>query len=82
MSERLIAKENLSAYERWEGISFDGPEPGQRETVVLPTADEVEALTQRAHDEGYAAGMLEARDEARKLATGELDHVVGSPRTE
>jgi flagellar assembly protein FliH len=68
MSERLIAKENLSAYERWEGISFDGPEPGQRETVVLPTADEVEALTQRAHDEGYAAGMLEARDEARKLA--------------
>ncbi len=68
MSERLISKENLSAYERWEGISFDGPTPGQKETVVLPTADEVEALTQLAHDEGYAAGLQAARDEARRLA--------------
>jgi flagellar assembly protein FliH len=68
MSERLIAKENLSAYHRWEGISFDGPKPGERQSVVLPTADEVEALTQRAHDEGYAAGLQEARLEGRRLA--------------
>lgn len=68
MSERLIPKEDLSAYQRWEAISFDDPTPGASQNVVLPTADEVEAFQQRAHDEGYAAGLLEAREEVRRMA--------------
>jgi flagellar assembly protein FliH len=84
MSERLIPKESLSAYQRWEGISFDGPEPGARETVVLPTADEIEALQQRAHDEGFAAGLLEAQQEVRRLAaiSGALQGAVSGIEAE
>ncbi|MGA2549976.1 MAG: flagellar assembly protein FliH [Burkholderiaceae bacterium] len=68
MSERLISKENLAAYERWEGISFDTPKLAERKNVVLPTADEVEALQQRAHDEGFAQGLQEAKEEVKRLA--------------
>lgn len=51
MSERLIPKERLSAYQRWEMASFDPPQ--------LNAVDPVEAARAAAQEEGYAAGYTE-----------------------
>ncbi len=69
MSNRVIPKEQLTAYQRWELGSFtEGDAPQEQgalepETesppVALPTAEEVEAIHQQARDEGYQAGYAE-----------------------
>lgn len=62
MSSKIIPKEQLSAYQRWELDSFDekaaaevGPD------VVLPTAEEIEHIQQQASREGYSAGYREGK---------------------
>ena len=84
----MIAKDRLTAYQRWElptfGIAKDGA--GGVSADKLPTAAEVEQIHQQAHEEGYQAGYAEgaqrarleeqaARDEAQRLAemVGMLD---------
>src|SRR5665213_2631428 len=67
MSERFIPKEQSSAFERWQAVSFDKPSPERRAAVILPTADQIVALQQRAHDEGFASGLAEVRAQARQL---------------
>jgi len=68
-----------TAWERWELASFDKPDekveadkPLDEETVVLPTAQEIEAIYQQAKDEGYQVGYQEGKaqvvDEATRLA--------------
>lgn len=73
MSNRVIPKEQLTAYQRWELGSFAGEEAPQsaapdesagpvdeaEQPVSLPTAEEVEAIHQQARDEGYQAGYAE-----------------------
>lgn len=81
MSDTDLGK--LSAWERWELADFDGParkpasagqpsEPPPEPAVPMPTAAEVEAIVQRAHDQGfqtgYAEGQVKAREEAARLA--------------
>lgn len=79
-----IAKEGLTAYQRWELPTFDlaQEDAGAIPAVTLPTAAEVEHIHQQAHEEGYAAGAQKARaeeqaarDEAQRLAgiIGALD---------
>lgn len=75
-----IAKEQLTAYQRWELPTFDLAKKAEAiPAVTLPTAAEVEHIRQQAHDEGYeegyAAGAQKARneeqtarDEAQRLA--------------
>jgi flagellar assembly protein FliH len=66
----LIAKEDLSAYERWELNSFDAP--GKRGPVSLTTVAQVEKIHQQARLDGYQAGLKEGRQradaEAERLA--------------
>jgi flagellar assembly protein FliH len=64
---RLIPKEHLTAVERWEIGSFDRVKQAPMEPIELPTAAELEALQQHAHDEGYQAGLGEAQAEGVKL---------------
>lgn len=59
MSSKLIPKEQLSAYQRWELDSLD--ETTVTNTVPLPTAEEVENIHRQAYQEGYAAGYQEGR---------------------
>lgn len=81
MSDAAIPKEQLTAYERWELPQFDTaqqrsghftPTSHSRRGVVMPTASQLEALQQQAHDEGYqagyAAGAQAAALEAQRLA--------------
>ena len=72
---RVIPKEQLSAYQRWELGSFDpasaaplpephplpppGPEPVL--SVAMPTAEDLERIQQQAWQEGYDLGFAEGR---------------------
>lgn len=72
MSSSIIHKEQLTAFERWELASFDS-HSGRKihspaiNTTTLPTVSEVESIRQLAHDEGYAAGIHEARSDASQI---------------
>jgi flagellar assembly protein FliH len=81
----LITKEKLTAYQRWELGAFDGAAPKPKAAaqaqgtdngppaVKLPTAEDIEAIHQDAHRQGYAAGYDEgtarSRMEALRLHT-------------
>lgn len=64
MSSKSIPKEQLSAYQRWELSDFGQPSDG----VKLPTADEIQRIQQQAYQEGFAAGMKDARAEGQSVA--------------
>jgi flagellar assembly protein FliH len=80
---KVIPKEQLTAYQRWELAAFDDAadtlarpqtHPTQDETddkVVLPTAEEIEQLHQEAWSEGYQLGLAEGRKAG--LAAGQND---------
>lgn len=73
---RVIPKEQLTAYQRWELGSFDAaqPEPSPEETpappqpepeavlsVPLPTAEDIERIQREAWQEGHDLGFSEGR---------------------
>lgn len=67
----VVAKEGLTAYQRWELPSFNH----EREAVdpsTLPTAAEIEQIRQQAQEEGFQAGYAEGaqkvREEIQQLA--------------
>lgn len=82
---KVIPKEQLTAYQRWELATFDEglsaemptppplvepePEPAPEAQVVLPTAEDIERLHQEAWQEGYQLGMEEGRKDG--LAAGQ-----------
>ena len=67
MSSRVIPKEQLTAYQRWELLGLDEggsaaqgrPPPEETVTVSLPTAEELERIQQQAAREGFKAGHEE-----------------------
>ena len=64
---RLIPKEKLTAYQRWELASFDevpDPPPGHQPEVpenVVSSEVLIAAELEKARQEGYAAGLQEGR---------------------
>jgi flagellar assembly protein FliH len=80
---RVIPKESLTAYQRWELGAVDVPQarnaqetgPAGEElptlAVTLPTTEELERLHQTAWEEGYALGMEQGRQAG--LAQGESE---------
>ena len=78
VSNAVIPKENLTAWQRWELGSFEQKKASpatQRKPAAsgLPTADEIERIHRDAHKQGYDAGYEEgtarARMEALRLHT-------------
>ncbi len=72
MSGKVIPKEQLTAYQRWElgGLDSGAPSPLWEEAgetpevssgVTLPTAEELERIHQQAWQEGYRLGQEEGR---------------------
>jgi flagellar assembly protein FliH len=68
MASRVIPKEQLTAYQRWElsGLEGHGQPGGQAPTrrpeeaaVGLPTAEQVEQIHNQAREEGYKMGQEE-----------------------
>jgi flagellar assembly protein FliH len=74
----MIAKEQLTAYQRWELPTFDLAKKDVGAAAALPTAAEVEQIHQQAYEEGYAAGAQKAHDEAQRLTKiiGVLDQAL------
>ena len=64
MSETVIPKEQLTAYQRWELPAFDAVQ----NIVTLPTAAQLELIYKEAQDEGYRAGAQQATQEAQRMA--------------
>lgn len=64
MASDPTQKEKLTAYQRWELNAFDD----SRESVKLPTADQIQRIQQQAYQEGFAAGMKDGRAESQVLA--------------
>jgi flagellar assembly protein FliH len=63
----LVAKEQLTAYQRWELPTFDmAPQAVEvLPTVSLPTAAEVEQIQKQAYEESYAVGYAKGAQKAR-----------------
>src|SRR4051812_22105646 len=69
---RVIPKEELTNIERWEIGPFNSSRKKSASNdpaIKLPTAAEIEALQHQAHEEGYQAGLAQARAEAERLHT-------------
>ena len=56
-SDTAVPKEKLSAYQRWELDSFDGPRRANGSD--LPSVEQLERIQQQAQQEGFAAGFRE-----------------------
>jgi flagellar assembly protein FliH len=63
----LIAKEQLTAYQRWELPTFDITPPVVEviPTVSLPTAADIEQIQKQAYEESYAEGYAKGAQKAR-----------------
>ncbi|MCX7141066.1 MAG: FliH/SctL family protein [Proteobacteria bacterium] len=57
-SDTAVPKEKLSAYQRWELDSFDGPRRING-SVQLPSVEQIEGIQRQAQQEGFAAGFRE-----------------------
>jgi flagellar assembly protein FliH len=88
MSNVVIPKENLTAWQRWELGGLDQPKSAtapqhKSASTRLPTAEEVEHIHRDAHkqgfDAGYEEGTARARMEALRLHTlvEHLDQALG-----
>lgn len=67
MSNVIIPKAQLSAYQRWELNSFDGSAPDNTPAVILPTAAQIERIHEKAREEGYQEGKSLALTETQRL---------------
>lgn len=79
MSDAVISKDRLTAYQRWELPTFNAkqaiaapaaedPPPAPPVVLpVLPTAAEIEQIHHQAHEEGYRAGFAEGEQLAQRL---------------
>jgi flagellar assembly protein FliH len=74
MSNPVILKEALTAFERWEMPQFSNPDSrskknsgGNNPEIVLPTAAELEEIQRQAHEEGYQAGYAEGSQRMTEL---------------
>lgn len=54
---KIVPKEQLSAYQRWEMDAFD------QAPVALPTAEGIEQIQRQAHQEGYQEGLQQGREQ-------------------
>lgn len=89
MSSRIIPKEQLTAYQRWELLGFDESTPSSAEggaaaedpvTVNLPTAEELERIHQQAAQEGFKIGHEEGYkagyEMGRQAAAGDAERLA------
>lgn len=75
-SPSVIPKKQLSSFQKWELGSFEtnlvnnttqldaSVDQAAKETISLPTAEQIEAIYQQAKNEGYQAGYQEGKQHA------------------
>lgn len=75
-SDLAVPKEKLSAYQRWELDSFDGPRRAKGSTQ-LPSVEQLERIQQQAQQEGFQAGFREGGALAAQHAA-RLGELIGA----
>lgn len=79
-SNRVIAADRVVGLQPWTIGGFDAvdadaataataPDDARVRAEHLPTVDEVAAIQAQAHEEGFRAGLAEARDDNQRLTT-------------
>jgi flagellar assembly protein FliH len=76
LSSPATPQAQLTAYQRWELASFDGPKQSGR-ALLLPTAEQLQRIQEKAHEEGYAAGYREGGARAAG-ETARLQQIVAA----
>ncbi len=73
MSDRMIPKEQLTAFQRWELASFDGAaRKGQADPAqAASTAEQLQRMQKKAYEEGYAKGHEAGHAAGMQLAARE-----------
>ncbi|HTN67035.1 MAG TPA: flagellar assembly protein FliH [Burkholderiaceae bacterium] len=81
MSNGVIPKEQMSAFQRWEMASFNErpPSPPAAPKVEYPTIEELaeirDAARRKGHDEGWADGRAAGLAQGQAEAAAELQHL-------
>lgn len=81
-SSKLIAKENLTAFERWELPNVETPAESHSEEVddaaelaELMTAEKLEEIHRQAYDEGFQSGRREGLQAAQSEVRAEVQRL-------
>jgi len=72
MSDVIIQKEQLTAYQRWELPAFDIAKVAD----AVPTVAQLEHIQQQAHEEGYNAGYAKGYAEGAQKAHAEAQRLA------
>lgn len=85
VSTPAVAKEQLTAYQRWELASFDAAPQARPAAIAQPAAPsvdlaakhaaELQQARQQAYDQGYAAGHQAGFAEANQQVIGETEQM-------
>lgn len=73
MSNVIVPKEQMPAYQRWELASFD--KRSTHSDVELPTAEQLERIQQQSREEGHATGYAEGYEKGRTQAAQEAQRL-------
>lgn len=86
-SPSVIPKKQLSSFQKWELGSFEtnlvnnttqldaSVDQATKETISLPTAEQIEAIYQQAKNEGYQAGHQEGKQHATVEMETTIQHL-------
>lgn len=86
-SPSVIPKKQLSSFQKWELGSFEtnlannttqldeSVDQVAKETISLPTAEQIEAIYQQAKNEGYQAGYQEGKQHATVEMETTIQHL-------
>ncbi len=86
-SPSVIPKKQLSSFQKWELGSFEtnlannttqldeSVDQVTKETISLPTAEQIEAIYQQAKNEGYQAGYQEGKQHATVEMEATIQHL-------
>ncbi len=86
-SPSVIPKKQLSSFQKWELGSFEtnlvnnttqldaSVDQAAKETISLPTAEQIEAIYQQAKNEGYQAGYQEGKQHATVEMETTIQHL-------
>jgi flagellar assembly protein FliH len=70
----VLSRDKVVAFDRWDPPQVGNAAPVQAEPSLPPgpTVFELEEIQKQAHEEGYAAGLAEGREAARKQLDEQL----------
>lgn len=76
LRSRILCNDELGHCERWQVPLLDGPVGEKQPAPEPPMAQAIEAVYQQAHDEGFALGRREGREQGQREARDASDQRI------